>query len=138
MKSTKKAALLERILARAADSGDPTKPVLERFFAAYPEARTPFIRFEEDQASQLQAAMVEQAIYCVMTWYESPREVQIFLQSTVPHHLETLHVPPDLFEGLLAVTIDVIADSVPTESSNEHELLRDLLGDLTKTVRASE
>lgn len=130
--------LLERTLERAAhDIGDLTAPVMSLFHRRFPEARAAFERLWADRADALEADMVGNALYCLMTWLESRTEIEIMLESSVPHHARTLRVPREWYAGLMDCTIEVIRGSVPPEAGDEHALLNGLAGDLETTIAAS-
>ena len=67
--------------------------------------------------------MVEQTLYCLMTWVERPAEIRIVLQSTVPHHESALHVSDRLFAGFLDAVVDTIAGTIPADAGQEQALL---------------
>jgi len=48
--------------------------------------------------ARLEGEMMEQPLYCRMTWFECPGEVTGLLMTSVPHHKQTLEVRhwPDL------------------------------------------
>lgn len=52
--------------------------------------------------------MVGNALYYVMTWFESPSEARIAFDSSVPHHRVALDVPPDWYRGFIEAFIDVV------------------------------
>ena len=109
-------ALVNAVLERAAeDLGDITEAVLERYHASYPQARACFMHHEPHDFAKLEAEMVSEALYCLMKWPESPGEVEIILLTTVPHHADTLAVPPDLFGGLITAVSETVAASIPLD-----------------------
>jgi len=127
-----KKALLASSLERAADRlGDITPHVMAAYYACQPEARQ---RFEELQAGNpglLEGQMVEQVLYCLMEWFDSAGEIEIILVTTVPHHIDTLHIPPSFFADLIAAVCDTIVATIPAERRGERavwdELRRELL-----------
>ena len=92
MEKSTDAELIDRCLAFAADKiGDLHPPVLEKYHDRLPGAKAELAR--HDDSGELEHSMVEQALYCLMTWFVRPMEVQIVLRETVPHHIQTLMVP---------------------------------------------
>ena len=103
-------ALLEGGLERAAEAlGDVTEPVMAVFYERFPEAQAAFDRLSLGNRAQLEGEMVAQAVYCLMTWFEYPGEVQGVLMTSVPHHKQTLEVRPEWYEGLLASSCSVLS-----------------------------
>ncbi|MCH7629820.1 MULTISPECIES: hypothetical protein [Novosphingobium] len=132
--------LLDTGLTRAAEAlGDITPRVMQRLLARFPEAaqrfdslcswdRTPEVR------ARLEGEMVEQALYCLMRWLESPQEVEIILYGSVPHHAETLDVPPAMFTGLLEAVCDEIIATIPADVGDELQLWQSLRADLVALI----
>ncbi len=115
-----KKALLFSSLERAAEElGDITPYVMERYYGRLPEGRVQFQELHEWNQGTLEGAMVEQTLYCLMEWYESPGEVEIILVTTVPHHLETLDVPLELFTGLIDTVCETIVSTIPEQEKGE-------------------
>jgi hypothetical protein len=118
------ADLLDRILQRAADRlGDLRPDVMARFYARFPEAPALFETESAGHREVLEGQMVEQTLYCLMTWVERPVEVRIVLQSTVPHHEAALHASDRLFTGFLDAVVETIAGTIPAEAGAERDLL---------------
>ena len=108
MNNTEKLAVLEEILYKAAeDLGDINPRVMEEFYLAYPAALPLFIEHGGMKKDRLENDMVESAVYCLMSWFENPAEIEIMFSHTVPHH-EILNIPPEFFSGLLMTTMSVI------------------------------
>jgi hypothetical protein len=127
--------LLDTILQRAADQlGDLRPHVMTRFYDRFPQARTIFETESAGHREKLEGDMVEQTLYCLMTWVERPTEVRIVLQSTVPHHEAALHVPEALFGGFLDAVIDTIACTIPDESAGECDHLASIRADLRQAT----
>lgn len=102
--------LLERGLERAAEClGDVTGPVMAAFYEQFPEAQATFDRLSPGNRARLEGEMVAQTIYCLMTWFKFPGEVEGVLMTSVPHHEQTLEVRPDWYEGLLACSCAVLS-----------------------------
>lgn len=116
--------LLEGILQRAADRlGDLRPAVMARFYGRFPAARAIFETESAGHREKLEGDMVEQTLYCLMTWVERPTEIRIVLQSTVPHHEAALHVPESLFGGFVDAVVETIASTIPDEAAREQALL---------------
>lgn len=129
---------LGEVLEQAAESvGDITQPVLELLYQRMPESRLAFEQHGGKKIGELEASMVEQVLYCLMTWYERPVEVEIILRETVPHHIETLDIPQDVFHGLLRATLDVLESSVIELDAAQRESLADLRSELGDIIEAS-
>lgn len=120
MVDAEKLRLIEQSLLRAAEQiEDLTAPVMARLDARFPAAAGAFDHHGLGKPDKLRAEMMDNLIYCMMTWFERPDEVRILLYGSVPHHHETLHVHADWYAGLLEAGIDVIADTVPPDASDE-------------------
>ena len=66
-----KRALVERGLERAGDAiGDITAPLMERFYAAFPDAEASFDHHGLGRRALLEAEMVGNVAYCLMTWFD--------------------------------------------------------------------
>jgi hypothetical protein len=119
--------LLDTLLQRAADRlGDLRPHVMKRFYGRFPHALDIFETESAGNREKLEGDMVEQTLYCLMTWVERPTEIRIVLQSTVPHHEAALHVPEALFGGFVDAVVETIADTIPAEARAERDLLASL------------
>lgn len=122
-------AIFERSLMRCAEElGDITPMVASAFYQTYPEALAIFQEHYAGSKGALEGEMVEQVLYCLMTWYAAPREIEIVVLSTFPHHVETLRVMPEQFSGFVDAVCQVIASTVPPDAAEEHAVLDDLRG----------
>lgn len=129
-------ALLESSLVRAAETiGDITQPALTLYYQRFPQAAEQYDRLAPNTRASLEASMVETALYCLMTWYESRYEIEILLFHTVDHHIRTLEVPVELFSGLIEAVADVITASIPAAEEAELALWKELKSDLLAVVR---
>lgn len=112
--------LLDRTLERAAALvGDITPPAIGRFYDQFPEARATFEALSPGRRAVLEAEMVDRTLYCLMTWRESPGEIEIMFFGSVPHHAQTLQVPPAWYAGLLRAVADVIGETIPIDARDE-------------------
>lgn len=134
MEKSTDAELIDRCLAFAADKiGDLHPPVLEKYHDRLPGAKAELAR--HDDSGELEHSMVEQALYCLMTWFVRPMEVQIVLRETVPHHIQTLMVPLRYLEELINALIDVVGEAVPLTAEAERMTLNKLQKELQLTLR---
>jgi hypothetical protein len=125
--------LINRCLEFAAEKFDDIHhPVLEKYHARLPEAKTEFKR--HDNSDKLEHDMVEQALYCLMNWSQRPAEVQIVLRDTIPHHIQTLKVPLIYLEELIDSLFDVVEESIPANASAELTALNKLRQELLFTL----
>lgn len=132
---SKQSALLERSLERAAESiGDITQPVIERFYKRYPQVRAIFEHWGLGRRAQLEADMVETALYCVMEWIERPSEVSILLGTSVPHHRDTLQVKPEWYGGLLGTVLEVIVETIPHDETAELAVMEEIRAGLNSAL----
>lgn len=131
-----KRRLLHESLERAAEQvGDITAPTMERYYRRFPEAREAFETLWQGNRAQLEGEMVERALYCLMYWFESPGEIEILLNSSVLHHNDTLHVPPEWYGGLIDATTDVIVDTIPPERRTELQVWEGLRAELLEVIQ---
>ena len=101
--------IIEVGLERAAEVlGDVTEPGMVEFYRRYPDARASFQHHSPHNPASLEAEMVGNALYYVMTWFEAPSEARIAFDSSVPHHRVALGVPPDWYRGFLEAFLDVV------------------------------
>lgn len=139
MDRAEKMALLDCGLMRAAEAiGDITPVVMARYYARYPEAAASFDHHGLGNTKSLEGEMVENCLYCVMHCIERPTEVEILLDTSVPHHHFTLDVPIVWYQGLLDTVIDVIAETVPAEAADEQRVwaeIRERLGTIFMECR---
>ena len=137
MTKSEKQAILEEILYRAADeTGDLTPVVMKRFYEGFPESRSLFEHHGGKNCRRMEADMVESALYSLMTWYESPAEIEIMFGHTIPHH-ELLNIPVDIFDGLLTITLAVIEESLDPTNRDHREVWRELEISLHGLVKSS-
>ena len=127
METAEKKALLEASLMRAAEQlGDITAPVFAHYYARCPQAPAMFRHHDPHGRDQLEGTMVEQALYCLMHWFDSPGEIEIILITTIPHHIETLGISGELFSGLLESVCDTITATIPPGEDSERAVWREL------------
>lgn len=137
MNTFSSAELFERCLEYAAENiEDLHQPLLERFYQRIPDAKSLFSKHDRP-SSRLEDEVIEQALYCLMNWYRRPAEIEILLQETVPHHIETLDIPLSYFLGLLDTLIELIAAAVPQGAVEEHKILSELLSDLGAVINGA-
>lgn len=126
-----KQLLIHSGLERAAEVlGDITAPVYALYYARCPEARARIAEFQPDGPERLEGSMVEQALYCVIYWFESPGEVEIVLLNTIPHHIETLGVTVEMFSRLITAVCDTVVAIIPADAEDERAVWQKLHVDL--------
>ena len=131
---TRKTLLTATLERAAAALGDITPLVYARYYAVHPEGRACFEENFPGGADKLEGEMVSQVLYCLMEWLDSPGEIEIILLCTVPHHAETLNVPPHLFTGLITAVNETVAESIPAEALAERAVWAELHGVLADVV----
>ena len=115
-----KQQLVERSLERAADIlGDITAPLIAQYYAAHPAAAYSFAHHGLGRRDLLEAEMVGNVLYCLMTWFERPEEIRIIFYDSVPHHADTLKGEADSYRGMLDTGIALIEDTLPTDAADE-------------------
>lgn len=135
MNPSERQALLETSLTRAAELlGDITPMVMARYYARFPEALEHFEYHGLGDRESLEGEMVEQILYCLLDYLQSRGAIEIMLLGTVPHHIQTLKIPATLFHGLLDCLCDVVAETIPADSTNERRVLEDLHASLKALV----
>jgi len=115
------AAIEARLERAAAALGDLTAPVMAEYYRRFPDARASFVHHSPHGPERLEAEMVGNTLYYVMTWFESPVEARIYFDTSVPHHRVALDVPPDWFRGMIDTLIDVIEGAVPAIDAAEQQ-----------------
>ena len=118
--SQHKQALIEAGLGRAAEAlGDVTQPVIDLFYARYPDARASFVHHSPHNPASLEAEMVGNTLYYVMHWFDNPVEARIYFDTSVPQHRVALGVSPDWYRGFIEAFLDVIEPAAEPRSSAE-------------------
>ena len=128
-------ALIERSLERAGEAiGDITAPLMARFYAAHPAAQASFELHGLGKRALLEAEMVGNVLYCLMTWFERPEEIRIILYDSVPHHQETLKVDASWYEGMLWAGIDLIEETLPEDAADERAAWEAMRAGFAETI----
>ena len=137
MTSDEKIPLLDSLLMRAAEMlGDITSHVFSRYYAKLPQAAPLFDGcFPGYEQALLEGLMVEQVLDCVMRWFDSRGEIEITLMNTIPHHLDTLNVPPEHFAQLVEAVFDTLAMTIPDTEPAEREVLDGIRKELIGVCR---
>ncbi|MEQ1499053.1 MAG: hypothetical protein ABL914_10365 [Novosphingobium sp.] len=119
--------MIEAGLMRAAEAlGDITQPVMDAFYARFPDARASFAHHSPRNPGSLEAEMVGNTLYYVMGWFENPIEARIAFDSSVPHHKVALNVPPDWYRGFIDAFLDVVEPAAAAEGPDEAAAWADL------------
>lgn len=135
MDKTQRQSLLETTLTRASDLlGDVTPLVMALYYKRFPEALEHFEYHGMGETKRLEGDMVEQALYCLLDYLTMQGAIEIVLLGTVPHHIQTLKIPIELFDGLLDCLCDVIADTIPADNTDERRVLEDLRASLKALI----
>jgi hypothetical protein len=128
-------AAIEARLERVAEAiGDLTVPVMAEFYRRFPAAQASFAHHSPHNPARLEAEMVGNTLYYVMTLFESPTETRIYFDTSVPHHRVALDVPPDWFRGMIEALIDVVEAAVPARDEAEAGAWADLRSGLVGLV----
>ncbi len=129
---TERLTVIEAGLERAADAlGDVTAPVIAEFYRRYPEAQASFAHHMPGNPASLEAEMVGNTLYYVMTWFEKPVEARIAFDSSVPQHRVALGVPPDWYRGFIDAFLDVVEPAAVASAADRavwRELREGLVG----------
>jgi hypothetical protein len=137
MQSTEKQAVIEAGLDQASSKlSDITPLVLSTYYDRYPEAKIVFGEHGYDQVAQLEASMVDSALYFIETWFQQPKEIQEAIEAAIPQH-ESLKIPVPLMLGLLETLFDIIIGSIPSIESKNPEVWEELRLDLKTHIMAS-
>ncbi len=120
-KKTEQAAIEARLERAAEQLGDLTAPVMAEYYRRFPEARASFAHHAPHGPERLEAEMVGNTLYYVMSWFHSPVEARIYFDTSVPHHRVALDVPPDWFRGMIDTLIDVVEAAVPAVDAAEQQ-----------------
>jgi len=135
MHTAEKMAVVEQTLHRVAEEvGDITGPVMALYYQRCPGAKQAFETHARGHRSQLEGEMVQRALYCLMYWFETPGEIEMSLAGSIPHHNDTLSVPPHWYGELIDVAAAVIVHSIPRENTRELEVWTELRGDLAEVI----
>ncbi|MFC3173394.1 hypothetical protein ACFOD9_03925 [Novosphingobium bradum] len=128
-------ALMEAALERAAEViGDLTGPVMERFYARFPEGREAFDRLGLGAVGALEGQMVEQSLFCLMRWLAEPTMIAIMLVSSLPHHQATLGVPVAWVSGMVEEAADLIIETIPADRAGERAVWQAIRAEVVKAI----
>src|SRR5690606_10585603 len=114
--------------------GDITAAVMALYGQRYPAARRSVVEHGCGYTARLEGGMVDSALYCLMTWFERPLEIDVTLADTVPHHA-VLNIPIDYFVGLQEAVVDVIAGTLEPGDSSSCAFLEELRAALVSRIR---
>lgn len=139
MNDPNKAELLNKGLERAAEKiGDVTPLAMRKFFDRFPESEAAFDLHWSGSRRELEGQMVENALYCLMTWLDDPQDIVCLLTDSIPHHKLTLKVKPSWYAGLIDATAEAIVETIPKGCADEFPVWRALRDDLSKLVADCE
>lgn len=131
-----KAALIEDIMFQAAEQlGDITELAMKRYYARFPDAVELFERLSIGERLQLEGRMVENTVFCIMRWFESPFEVKVLLSESLQHHEETLEVIAQWYIELIDVVADIIRETIPETNTRQHAVFQEVLEALHQVTR---
>lgn len=134
MTDPRKAAIDARLERYAESVGDPTAAVMARFYERHPDARASFAHHSPHNPASLEAEMVGNTLYYLMSLFESPLETKIYFDTSVPHHRVALNVPPDWFRDFIELTIDEIEGATAAVDEGEARAWADLREGLVALV----
>lgn len=130
-----KQARLEAILESAAEAlGDITPAVMALYYRRHPDARQSFVEHGCGYTARLETGMVDSALYCLMTWFERPLEIEVTLADTVPHH-GVLNIAIDHLVGLQEAVVAVIAGTLDEGDQESRVLLDEVKEALISRIR---
>lgn len=135
---TERLAVIEAGLGRAAEAlGDITAPVMAEFYDRFPDARASFAHHMPANPASLEAEMVGNTLYYVMTWFEKPIDARIAFDSSVPHHRVALAVSPDWYRGFIEAFLDVVEPAAVASTADRAvwQTLREALVGLVERNR---
>jgi hypothetical protein len=136
MNVEEKKALLHSSLERAAEQlGDITPHVMAAYYARHPGARQRFEELHPGNPGRLEGEMVEQVLYCLMEWYDSPGEIEVIFMTTVPHHVDTLHVWSGYFSDLITAVCETVVATITPAQVGERAVWQELERDLLELAR---
>lgn len=131
-------AVIETILHRTAETvGDIRGPVMDLFYHRYPEARERFEYHGGHGIANLEGDMVNQALYCLMWWHDSPGEIEFLFEKSIPHHSDELKIPPDMYRGFMTAMVDVIGETIPKENKEERAVWQNVSDTLDKLITSN-
>ena len=87
--------------------------------------------------ASLEAEMVGNTLYYVMSWFENPVEARIAFDSSVPHHRVALDVPPDWYRGMIEAFLAVVEPAAIADEADREawQVLREGLVGLVERNR---
>ncbi|MDD2743145.1 MAG: hypothetical protein PHV02_12785 [Rhodocyclaceae bacterium] len=129
--------LIEEALGVAAEQlGDITKPVMDNYYAKYPQVRATFTELSLNKAKEMEGEMVTQTIYSLMAIIQNPIVTKIMLQEAIVNHLY-LKISLEDFNGLIDSTTDVIVGVLDSEFSDNISALNRVRNRLKAVVAAA-
>lgn len=131
--------LTETCLEYAAEEvGDITPKVIELLYQRQPEASQTFLRHVPGTTLKaLQGSMVEETLYCFMTYPTNPLEIELILESTISNHIETLNIAAPLMQAMFQALHDAVLSSVPETAMPERKAWSELHSQLQDLIARS-
>lgn len=130
----------ERLMAsleRCAEvRGDIVPYVMERYYRDFPEALALFEALQYGGRARLEAQMVDQTLYCFMTWFVSPGEISILLRGTICRHLDTLGISPAIFAGMLDAARETVVETIPPDNADERAVWAEMAEAFMEMMRS--
>lgn len=137
MRTIQELDLIEEALSVAAEQlGDITRPVMENYYAKYPEVRAIFTELSLNKAKEMEGEMVTQTIYSLMAIVQNPIVTKIMLQEAIVNHLY-LKISLEHFNGLIDSTTDVIIRVLDSDLSDNISALNRVRNHLKAVVAAA-
>ena len=81
--------------------------------------------------------MIENSVFCMMYWLSDPGTIEILLTGSVPHHNDTLDVPPEWYSGLLEAVAEVVSSVIPADEVEERAAMDEVRSDLARLIESS-
>ncbi|MDP3905913.1 hypothetical protein [Novosphingobium sp.] len=137
MNESAKLELIMQSLERASERlGDITHLVFKKYYEKFPDARRDFNELSNGNVDALEGEMVERVIYTIMTWFESPGEIEIQVSGSAAHHKDTLNINEVSYIGLIVCVIDAIKSTIPHDKILEFDALASLEFDICNIVNS--
>lgn len=135
-KAIQELELIEEAFGVAAEElGDITRPVMENYYAKYPQVRATFAELSLGKAREMEGEMVTQTVYSLMAIVQEPIITKIMLREAIVNHLY-LKISLEDFNGLIDSTVDVIVSVLDGDLSDNISALNRVRNSLKAVVSA--